>query len=214
MKQYSDEFKAEAVKRVLELEQNQIMAHVSRDLKIGVRTLAIWVAQARRGKLAGTFTFPSHRPIVLRTLDQIAREKQQDALFVIFHKIFHKSSEEQRGLSLVSHQREPYLPYDPRYIDTSCFDYVRCHERQLFVQWLYENNINFEECWGFGSVRTYRHKGQIYIDVPYDESNSQYQLISQYLENPDGSLKDPSIAWYVLKLEIATLYKDYVDPYD
>lgn len=54
MKQYSPEFKAEAVKLVLE--QNQSMSQVSRDLKIALQTLSTWVARARKGKLAGTAT--------------------------------------------------------------------------------------------------------------------------------------------------------------
>ena len=42
MKQYSPEFRAEAVKLVLE--ENQAMTQVSRDLKIPLQTLSTWVA--------------------------------------------------------------------------------------------------------------------------------------------------------------------------
>lgn len=52
MKQYSPEFKAEAVKLVLE--ENLSMSQVSRDLKVALQTLSTWVARAREGKLAGT----------------------------------------------------------------------------------------------------------------------------------------------------------------
>ena len=52
MKQYSPEFKAEAVKLVLE--ENQSMSQVSRDLKVALQTLSTWVARARKGELAGT----------------------------------------------------------------------------------------------------------------------------------------------------------------
>jgi transposase len=58
MKRYSPEFKAEAVKLVLD--GNQSMSQVSRDLKIALQTLSTWVARAREGKLAGTVTHNSH----------------------------------------------------------------------------------------------------------------------------------------------------------
>lgn len=54
--------------------------------------------------------------------------------------------------------------------------------------------------------------GQIYLDIPFDESNPQYQRINQYVENPDGSLKDPDIAMYCLPLEMAMEYKHLDDP--
>ena len=167
------------------------MSHVSRDLKIGLRTLSFWVSRARKGELAGTFTHSPHMPVVIRTLDQIAREKQRGAIFITFQKEVER------------------LPGYPDCMDYRIFDYERDQKRILFVKWLYENHINFEECFGCGSVRSWRHKGQIYLDVPYDESNSQYQLLRQYIENLDGSLKDPEVAWCFLKLETAIQYEYY-----
>lgn len=49
---YSSEFKAEAVKLVLEQEQS--VASVSRNLKISIKTLTNWVTLARSGQMAGT----------------------------------------------------------------------------------------------------------------------------------------------------------------
>jgi hypothetical protein len=31
------------------------------------------------------------------------------------------------------------------------------------------------------------YQGQIYIDVPFDENDSQYQKLVGYLENPDAA---------------------------
>lgn len=133
-------------------------------------------------------------PRVLKTLDQIAREKQRGALFITFHI------------------EEVLYPDNPEFVDLRLFDYKQCYRRILFIQWLNENHINFEECHGFGSLRSIRYKGQIYLDVPYDETNPQYQLLCQYLENPDSSLNDPAVAWYYLSLEIAMEYKHHDDP--
>lgn len=49
---YSAEFKAEAVKLVLE--QNQTQTEVSRNLKISNQTLSNWIARARHGKVPST----------------------------------------------------------------------------------------------------------------------------------------------------------------
>jgi len=46
---YSAEFKAEAVKLVLE--QNQTQTEVSRNLKISNQTLSNWITRARHGKV-------------------------------------------------------------------------------------------------------------------------------------------------------------------
>lgn len=126
-------------------------------------------------------------PRILKTLDQIAREKQRAVLFVSFYK---------HGTSILE-------------LLDSDWDYEQCHERIVFIQWLEKNNINFEECFRSSSMPYF---GEIYLDVPYDELNPQYQLLSQYLENPDGSLKDPDVAWYFMPLDMAMKYKHHDDP--
>jgi len=60
MKQYSPEFKAEAVKLVLE--ENQSMSQVSPDLKVALQTLSTWATRAIKGKLAGTVKPPPIQP--------------------------------------------------------------------------------------------------------------------------------------------------------
>lgn len=49
---YSAEFKAEAVKLVLE--QNQTQTEVSRNLKISNQTLSNWITRTRHGKVPST----------------------------------------------------------------------------------------------------------------------------------------------------------------
>lgn len=127
-------------------------------------------------------------PQVLKMIDQIAREKQRDVLLVTFHK---------EDMSIFKND----------------FDYEQCDKRKKFVEWLDKNHINFEECFGFApGAMSMPYLGQIYLDVPYDESNPQYQLLCQYLENPDSSLKDPDVAWYFVTLELAMEYKYLDDP--
>ena len=74
------------------------------------------------------------------------------------------------------------------------FDYEQCNKRKRFIEWLGENQIKFEECFGFAPGAMFiPYLGQIDLDVPYEESTVQYQLLSRYLENPDSSPKDPDV---------------------
>jgi len=133
---------------------------------------------------------------ILKTLDQIAREKQRNVLFVTFHK---------EDINIFDDEGDDEIDLDD--------DYEQCDKRKAFIQLLDENHISFQECFGFEpGVMSMSYLGQIYLDVPFDESNPQYQLINQYVENPDGSLKDPDVALYCLSLEMAMEYKHLDDP--
>lgn len=144
---------------------------------------------------------------ILKTVDQIAREKQRSVLFVTFHK---------EDIKIFDFEDIDLDNDDDEVIDLDDddeFDYEQCDKRKVFIQWLDENDISFQECFGFEpGAMSMSYLGQIYIDVPYDESNPQYQLINQYVENPDGSLKDPDVTLYCLPLEMAMEYKHLDDP--
>jgi hypothetical protein len=42
-----------------------------------------------------------------------------------------------------------------------------------------------------------------YIDVPFDEENKDYKKVQKYLENENGTAKDPNLSFFYLPLEIA-----------
>lgn len=54
--------------------------------------------------------------------------------------------------------------------------------------------------------------GNIYIDVPFDESDSKYQLVREYLEKPDGTPRDERVRFYYLPLEIAMKNAHHDEP--
>lgn len=125
-------------------------------------------------------------PQILQTIDKIARDKQRDVLLVSFYK----------------HGTNRFELLD------SGWKYEQCNERIEFIQWLEKNHINYQKCFLSNSAP---YLGEIYLDVPYDVLNPKYQILCQYLENPDGSLKVLDLPWYVLSLEVAMKYKHHDD---
>lgn len=43
----------------------------------------------------------------------------------------------------------------------------------------------------------------IYIDVPFDENDPQYQQVQAYMEHADGSMRFPTVKFWYLPLEKA-----------
>ena len=112
-------------------------------------------------------------PQLLQHIDAIAREKNRDVLFVHFE-------------DYEENEQNP---------DSN---------RQDVLSWLEQNNIPYEKCTGLeeeGSIDSYW--GDIYIDVPFDLDNEQYQILSDYLEDEEGVMKIEGVYFFVLYLETA-----------
>jgi hypothetical protein len=123
-------------------------------------------------------------PRILKHVDQIAREKNRDVLYVAF-------------------DNEIYDGYD----------YKEWVSRTQLILWLENYQIRYIECSHVASenyMESYR--GEIYIDVPYDENNPTYIQVRDYLENPDGSSRIPGLIFYLLPLEIAMRNKHHDEP--
>jgi len=76
--------------------------------------------------------------------------------------------------------------------------------RDTVCKWLTEHHIEWQPCGHFAdesSMCSYR--GQIYLDVPYDDNNSSYVLVRDYLENPDGTMRFETVGFWYLTLEKA-----------
>ncbi len=112
-------------------------------------------------------------PQLLQHIDAIAREKNRDVLFVHFE-------------DYEENEQNP---------DSN---------RQDVLSWLEQNDIPYEKCMGLeeeGSIDSYW--GDIYIDVPFDLDNEQYQILSDYLEDEEGVMKIEGVYFFVLYLETA-----------
>lgn len=54
-----------------------------------------------------------------------------------------------------------------------------------------------------------RYRGQIYIDLPFDEDNAKYILLDNYLMTSENSFKIKGVEFYYLSLELAMKNSHY-----
>ena len=85
---YSAEFKAEAVKLVLE--QNQTQTEVSRNLKISNQTLSNWITRTRHGKVPST---SSHNLEMVTLEAEVKKLKKALAVAEMERDILKKATE-------------------------------------------------------------------------------------------------------------------------
>ena len=123
-------------------------------------------------------------PYLIKHIDQIAREKNRDVLFIVF--------------------------------DRDVFDDGNHDEwpaRKDVISWFESHNIKIQPCGNIASEHGFdSYSGQLYIDVPFDESNPEYTKARDYLENPDGSMRTPGITFCYLPLERAMKNKHHDEP--
>jgi hypothetical protein len=118
-------------------------------------------------------------PMLVEHIDAIARKKQHDVLAIYFH---------------------PETVYE----DWGSYNYKRDPHRKRVILWLKKHKIEWQECGDFASENCMcSYLGQIYIDVPFDENDPQYQLVRDYLENLDGSMRNEQVIFRYLPLELA-----------
>ena len=112
---------------------------------------------------------------ILKHIDQIGREKNRDVLFVQFNKkVFPK------------------------------YDYNNYKNRTELLTWLDKNNISYEDCFGIASDNGFEsYRGQLYIDIVFDETLDSYNLLDNYIEPQDGVLRFEGIGLWVLPLSVS-----------
>lgn len=122
-------------------------------------------------------------PMLIEHIDAIARQKQRDVLYVGFHPDADEVNADDWGSEI---------------------DWKNSSVRQSLCQWLTEQGIAWQICAGVADeCSMVGYQGQLYIDVPFDEANAQYQQVREYLENPDGSMRYPTATFYYLPLAMA-----------
>jgi len=123
-------------------------------------------------------------PQLLEHIDKIARDKNRDVVFINFSK-----------------EKFP------------SFEYRDYKERNELLIWLEKNNIPYTPCGPMASEYGWEsYRGQLYVDVPIDESNEQYQLICEHMDNPDGSFKIPGVESWIFPLKEALKNKHHDEP--
>lgn len=118
-------------------------------------------------------------PQVIEHIDAIARHKQRDVLFLKFS--------------------DPENPDGEIKKLNSDWDWETSVSRQLVIEWLNNNQISWQACGDVANINSMRsYAGQIFIDVPFEETNPVYRQVLDYLENPDGSTRRPGVWFFAL----------------
>jgi hypothetical protein len=107
----------------------------------------------------------SAMPQILKTLDEIARDKQRDVLCVRF--------------------------FDPRRLIPKPLTAARRKLKSELIQFLDDHSISWSECFDPATehLMIYPYSDSIYLDVPYDLADPGYRLVADYLETPGGEPK-------------------------
>lgn len=117
-------------------------------------------------------------PQLIRTIDEIAREKQRDVIFVQFHNF---------STGFVA-------------------DYRTNPSRAAIISWLDEQRIMYLPCGGFDSgciVEGY--DGELYIDVAIDEKDDNFFKLSEWFLRDEGEPRHENAWLFYLPLAVALL---------
>jgi hypothetical protein len=125
--------------------------------------------------------------ILLQHIDAIARARQRAVLYLEFHPAERASAAN-------------YL-------------FERDVVRDQFLAWLDMHGIGWQPCGPIASIlRMESYRGQVYVDVPFDENLPLYCLLRDALEHPDGSMKLSSVRFMVLSLDRAMENAEHDEP--
>lgn len=119
-------------------------------------------------------------------IDAIARKRQRDVLSIRFVT---------------------------RDTDFMKYDYSQDPERLRITEWLDEHGIAWQPCGCVANEnRMLSYRGDVYVDVPFDTSDATYQQLQAYLENPDGTMRHPTVTFQYYPLEMAMKNAHHDDP--
>jgi hypothetical protein len=85
--------------------------------------------------------------------------------------------------------------------------------RAAVLTWLDAHAVPWRECGPFADPRVMApYRGQVYLDVPYDESLPAYRQLRDYLENPDGTMRHDGVRFYAMPLDYAMRNVEHDEP--
>jgi hypothetical protein len=124
-------------------------------------------------------------PQLLEHIDAIARKLKRDVLYLDFEKA-----------------KRPHYN-----------DYRQLESRIRILQWLDSEHIHWCECGPYASETTMRsYAGEIFLDVPFDETDTQYRKVQAFLEHPDGSMRFDDVNFYIVTLQLAMRNAHHDEP--
>lgn len=127
----------------------------------------------------------------IRHIEAIARQEGRDVVFLEFYA----NVINQRAFLVSEHHWEA-LPI-----------------RIQIIEWLDNQKISWDFCaLGDPEDEDFNYFGAIYIKVPYDETNSDYQKLKNYFEYPDDSMKIDAVNFCYFSLFEALKNSNHDDP--
>ncbi|MET0208281.1 MAG: hypothetical protein ABW220_04520 [Burkholderiaceae bacterium] len=126
-------------------------------------------------------------PALIEHIDAIARRKGRAALYLEFHP---QDAAERRAYH---HEQDPM--------------------RARVLAWLDANGVPWRPCGPLANPSVMASwRGQVYLDLPWDEALPAYQVLRDYLELPDGSMRHAGVRFYAMPLELAMENAEHDEP--
>jgi hypothetical protein len=116
--------------------------------------------------------------IILDHIDAISRRQECDVLYLEFHPL---------GA-----------------VQGAVYRFEQDAGRDNLLHWLDMHHIAWQACGPIARVdRIEPYRGQVYVNVPYDNALPAYRLLRDALENPDGTMKHDWVRFMVMPLDYA-----------
>lgn len=98
-----------------------------------------------------------------------------------------------------------YLEFHPKpFKQWRDYDNEQDPTRALVLAWFDGHGVPWVECGPFANPNLMApYLGQVYIDIPYDDSLPAYRALCDYLEYPDGSIRHEGVRFLVMPLDHA-----------
>jgi hypothetical protein len=126
-------------------------------------------------------------PGLIEHIDAIARKKGREVLYLEFHP------------ESLSEWRNYRFEDDPM--------------RAAVVAWLDAHAVTYHPCGPFANPNVMApYLGQLYLEVPYDESLPGYRSLRDYLEHPDGTMRHPGVRFCAMPLDYALRNAEHDEP--
>ncbi len=138
-------------------------------------------------------------PMIIKRIDEIARQRHSDVVFLEFFSIRDRRMTS-KPVSSLFHLFEPV-------------DWERHPSRKRILSWLTQNDIHWIPCYGPESdgfiVSPYQ--GQVFIDVPYaaelpeQAQDPLFQCLCNFIETDEGRVRWAGVRFCGLALSVAEL---------
>lgn len=126
-------------------------------------------------------------PALIEHIDAIARQKGRAALYLEFHP------------QAAAERRNYHYQQDPM--------------REQVLAWLDANGVPWQPCGPLANPALMASwLGQVYLDLPWDETLPAYQVLRDYLELPHGGMRHAGVRFYAMPLELAMRNAEHDEP--